>query len=100
MMLLGCGNSFLNFYSENTQLSMEAKFSRFQWFCEDNDLQAFPAHPSSIYQYVHFLHDEGHILVHSLPQYLAAILMVHQSRRYLAFSAFDGITHCLTLAWL
>ena len=59
---------FLDFYSENTRLSMEAKFARFQRFCEDNDLQAFPAHPSSIYRYVRFLRDEGQISVHSLPQ--------------------------------
>ena len=90
---------FLDFYSENTRLSMEAKFARFQRFCEDNDLRAFPAHPSSIYRYVRFLRDEGQISVHSLPQYLAAISMVHQSRGYLAFSAFDGVTRRLTLAW-
>ena len=90
---------FLDFYSENTRLSMEAKFARFQRFCEDNDLRAFPAHPSSIYRYVRFLRDEGQISVHSLPQYLAAISMVHQSRGYLAFSAFDGVIRCLTLAW-
>ena len=78
---------------------MEAKFARFQRFCEDNDLRAFPAQPSSIYRYVRFLRDEGQISVHSLPQYLATMLMVHQSRGYLAFSAFDGVTRRLTLAW-
>ena len=57
---------FLDFYSENTRFSMEAKFARFQWFCEDNDLWAFPAHPSSIYQYVRFLCDKGQITMHSL----------------------------------
>ena len=46
---------------------MEAKFARFQRFCEDNELRAFPAHPSSIYRYVRFLRDEGQISVHSLP---------------------------------
>ena len=78
---------------------MEAKFARFQRFCDDHDLRAFPAHPSSVYRYVRFLRDEGQISVHSLPQYLAAISMVHQSRGYLAFSAFDGVTRRLTLAW-
>ena len=78
---------------------MQAEFSRFQRFCEDSDLRAFPAHPLSIYHYVHFLRDEGQISVHSLLWYLAAISMVHQSRGYLAFSAFDGVTRRLTLVW-
>ena len=78
---------------------MEAKFARFQRFCEDNDLRVFPTHPPSIYRYVRFLRDEGQISVYSLPQYLAAISMVQQSHGYLAFSAFDGVTRRLTLAW-
>ena len=49
---------FLAFYSENTRLSMEAKFPRFH--------QSFPAYLSCIYRYVHFLYDEGQISVHSL----------------------------------
>ena len=37
--------------------------------------------------------------VRSLPQYLAAISMVHQMSGHLAFSAFDQVTRILTRAW-
>lgn len=47
---------FLDIYSKNTQLSMEAKSVRFQRFCEAHDLRAFLSHPSSIHHYVRFLH--------------------------------------------
>ena len=61
----------LDFYFDNTQLSMEAKLTRFQRFCEDHDLQVFPTHPSSVYWYVCYLHEDGQISVHSLMQDLA-----------------------------
>ena len=35
----------------------------------------------------------------SLPQYLAAISMVHQDRGFLGFSALDSVTHRLAQAW-
>ena len=58
-----------------------------------------PAHRSTIYRYVRFLREEGQIAASSLPQYLAAISMVHQSNGLLGFSAFDGVTRRLTQAW-
>ena len=90
---------FLQFYSENTRRSMEAKFARFTRFCEERNLQPMPAHRSTIYRYVRFLREEGQIAASSLPQYLAAISMVHQSNGLLGFSAFDGVTRRLTQAW-
>ena len=91
---------FFEFYSNNTQLSIEAKFARFQQFCKYYDLRTFPAHPFSIYRYVHFFRDEGQTFLHSFLKYLATISLVHQSRGSLGFSAFNGATRRLTLAWL
>ena len=70
---------FLEFYSDSTRASMATKLTRFEQFCADHDLPAFPAHRSTIYRYIRFLREEGSIAVTSLPQYLAAISMVHQS---------------------
>ena len=87
---------FLAFYSESTRKSMHAKFTKFADFCNANDLSALPARPSSIYRYIRFLREEGRVGVWSLPQYLAAISMVHQSMGHLQFSAFDQVTRRLT----
>ena len=92
-------SEFLSFYTESTRRSMQAKFARFQDFCDSVELVALPARPSTIYRYIRFLRGEGKVGVRSLPQYLAAISMVHQVSGYLHFSAFDRVTRLLTRAW-
>lgn len=90
---------FLASFTEATRRTMAAKFQRFQRFCEQHDLVAFPARRASIYRYIRFLREEGKVGVRSLPQYLAAISMVHQISGHLSFSAFDPVTRILTRAW-
>ena len=92
-------HQFLGFYTESTRRSMVAKFGRFQLFCEAHDLIALPVRPVTIYRYLRFLREEGRVGVRSLPQYLAAISMVHHSMGHLQFSAFDAVTRRLTQAW-
>ena len=92
-------HQFLGFYTESTRRSMVAKFGRFQSFCEAHDLIALPARPVTVYRYLRFLREEGRVGVRSLPQYLAAISMVHHSMGHLQFSAFDAVTRRLTQAW-
>ena len=58
-----------------------------------------PARPSTIYSYIRFLRGEGKVGVRSLPQYLAAISMVHQVSGFLEFSVFDRVTCLLTRSW-
>ena len=89
---------FLDFYSKSTRTTMAAKFNRFARLCEDHDLPALPAHRSIAYWYIRFLREEGSIAVTSLPQYLAAISMVQQSRGFLGFSVFDSATRRLAQA--
>ena len=90
---------FLASYTEATRRTIRAKFQKFQDFCAARDLVAMPARRASIYRYVRFLQDEGRVGVRSLPQYLAAISMVHQMSGHLSFSAFDQVTRILTRAW-
>lgn len=78
---------------------MTAKFRKFQSFCEANGLAFLPTRPSTIYRYIRFLRDEGRVGVRSLPQYLAAVSMVHHTAGHLSFSAFDQVTKRLTSAW-
>ena len=94
------GQQFLNFYCESTRQSMRSKFGRFEAFCEARGVPAFPAAMPTVYAYVRHLREEvGGISVRSLPQYLAAISMVHQARGLLSWSCFDGVTRRLTGAW-
>ena len=79
---------------------MARKFQRFEDFCDASGLNAFPAHPSSIYSFIRFLREENSISPRSLPQYLAAISMTHQARGLLSFTAFDQVTRRLARAWL
>ena len=78
---------------------MTAKFRKFQSFCEANGLAFLPTRPSTIYRYIRFLREEGRVGVRSLPQYLAAVSMVHHTAGHLGFSAFDQVTKRLTSAW-
>ena len=92
-------SEFLSFYTESTRRSMQAKFARFQDFCDAEGLAALPTRPSTVYRYIRFLRAEGKVGVRSLPQYLAAISMVHQVSGCLHFSAFDRVTKLLTRSW-
>ena len=90
---------FLSYYTEATQRSMTSKFKKFQTFCEDSGLAFLPTRPATIYRYIRFLREEGRVGVRSLPQYLAAISMVHHTAGHLHFSAFDQVTRRLAQAW-
>jgi hypothetical protein len=92
--------SFLDYYCESTRQNMRSKFRKFEDFCAARGLCAFPAARPTIYAYVRALREEpGGISVASLPQYLAAVSMVHQARGLLDWSCFDGVTRRLTGAW-
>ena len=97
---IGLQHQFLGFYTESTRRSMVAKFGRFQTFCKAHDLIALPVHPVTIYRYLRFLHEEGRVGVRSLPQYLAAISMVHHSMGHPQFLAFDAVTRRLFRPWM
>lgn len=55
---------------------------------------------ATIYAYVRFLREEPNgISIRSLPQYLAAICIVHQARGLLGWTCFDGVMRRLVGAW-
>ena len=58
-----------------------------------------PARRATVYWYLRFLREEGKVGVRSVPQYLAAISMVHHMAGHLSFSAFDEVTRVLVWAW-
>ena len=58
-----------------------------------------PARWATVYRYLRFLQEEGKVGVRSVPQYLAAISMVHHMAGHLDFSAFDEVTRVLVRAW-
>lgn len=92
-------HEFLASYTEATRRTVKQKFDRFAAFCTSIGAASMPARRSTVYRYIRFLREEGRIGVRSVPQYLAAVSMVHHMAGHLSFSAFDGVTRVLVRAW-